>query len=57
MPEVYGIIVEYGEFEGRKTISLKRSAEDKYPFTFGKAKAKLIVATFEKIAEFASLKD
>lgn len=45
--------VEYGEFKGNKLITLKRDNEDQYPFSFGKAKAKLIVENIEAIKEFA----
>ena len=32
---------------------LKRADDDKYPFSFGKSKAKLIVENFEAIKKFA----
>jgi hypothetical protein len=44
---------EYGEYKGNKLIILKRSEEDKYPFSFGKNKAKMIVEHFEEIKKFA----
>lgn len=46
-------IVEYGEYKGNKLIILKRSEDDKYPFSFGKGKARLIVENFEAIKKFA----
>jgi len=46
-------IVEYGEYKGNKLIVLKKSEEDKFPFSFGKSKAKLIVENFEAIKKFA----
>ncbi|MEM0438092.1 MAG: hypothetical protein QXU54_02210 [Candidatus Micrarchaeia archaeon] len=46
-------IVEYGEYKGNKLIILKRNENDKYPFSFGKGKARLIVENFEKIKKFA----
>lgn len=46
-------MIEYGEFKGNKMIILKRSEDDKYPFQFGKNKAKLIVEHFEEIKKFA----
>ncbi len=46
-------IVEFGEFKGNKLIILKRSEDDKYPFSFGKSKAKLVVEHFEDIKKFA----
>lgn len=45
--------VEYDEYKGNKLIVLKRSEDDRYPFKFGKVKAKLIVENFEAIKEFA----
>lgn len=48
-----GSVVEYGEFKGHKMIILKKNADDNYPFQFGQAKAKLIVAHFDEIAAFA----
>ncbi len=46
-------VVEYGEYKGNKLIILKRDENDKYPFQFGKTKAKLIVENFEAIKKFA----
>jgi len=45
--------VEYSEFKGNKLIVLKRSDEDKFPFSFGKGKARLIVENFDAIKAFA----
>jgi hypothetical protein len=47
-------LVEYREFKGNKVISLKRSEDDQYPFSFGRAKAKLIVDSIEEIKKFAA---
>lgn len=44
---------EFSEFKGNKVITLKRSPEDKFPFSFGKAKAKLIVENYAAIKKFA----
>lgn len=46
-------LVEYGEFKGNKLIKLKRDEEDQYPFSFGKSKAKLIIAHIDEIKRFA----
>ncbi|MDD5096438.1 MAG: hypothetical protein PHY95_02905 [Candidatus ainarchaeum sp.] len=46
-------IVEYGEYKGNRLIILKRTEEDKYPFSFGKGKARLIVENFDAIKKFA----
>lgn len=44
--------VKTGEFKGHKTITLMRTEDDKYPFTFGVAKARLILENLEAIREF-----
>ncbi|MBU0531972.1 hypothetical protein KKB44_00595 [Candidatus Micrarchaeota archaeon] len=46
-------VVDYNEYRGNKIIVLKRDENDRYPFSFGKAKAKLIVENFEAIKKFA----
>jgi hypothetical protein len=46
-------MIEYGEFKGNKMIIIKRNEEDKFPFQFGKNKAKLIVENYEAIKTFA----
>ncbi len=45
--------VEFSEFKGNKILVLKKTPEDTYPFSFGKAKAKMIVENFEEIKKFA----
>lgn len=45
--------VEFSEFKGNKIIRLKKDANDTYPFSFGKGKAKLIVDNFDEIKKFA----
>lgn len=47
--------VSVGEYKGKPTISLLKgdSSFVNQPFTFGKAKAKLIVEQFEAIKQFA----
>ena len=44
---------ELSEFKGNKVIVLKRDENDKYPFSFGLAKAKLILQHIEDIKKFA----
>lgn len=41
-----------GEFNGRPTLSLLRTPDDEYPFTFGIGKARLIVENYPAIAKF-----
>lgn len=47
--------VEFGEFKGNKMIKLigEQDTEAKWPFSFGKMKAKLIVENFDEIKKFA----
>lgn len=45
--------VEFGEFKGNKVMTIRRDENDRYPFTFGKTKAKLIVENFDEIKKFA----
>ncbi|MBN1792432.1 hypothetical protein JW826_01995 [Candidatus Woesearchaeota archaeon] len=45
--------VEYGEFKGNKMIILKRGDDERFPFSFGKNKAKMIVENIEEIKKFA----
>jgi len=47
-------MVEYGEFRGKKTIVLKKTPDDPYPFSFGKAKARLIVDNYDAIEAFVN---
>jgi hypothetical protein len=41
-----------GEFKGNVVITLKRSEDDQYGFTFGLSKAKLILEHLEDIKRF-----
>lgn len=47
--------VEFDEYKGNKMIKLVSDDENakKWPFSFGKTKAKLIVENFEEIKKFA----
>lgn len=45
-------IVERSEYKGKPIIILKRNEEDKYPFSFGLSKAKLIMDNIEEIKKF-----
>lgn len=40
------------EFKGKPVLVIKRDADDKYPFSFGMAKAKLILENLEEIKRF-----
>lgn len=45
-------MVERTEFKGKPVLILKRSEEDKYPFSFGLGKARLIIEHIEEIKKF-----
>jgi len=44
--------VQTGEFKGHKVITLSRGDDEKYPFTFGVNKARLILENIEEIKKF-----
>ena len=45
-------MIEKSEFKGKPIIILKRDEEDKYPFSFGLTKARLIIENIEEIKKF-----
>lgn len=45
-------MIEKGEYKGKPLIIIKRSEDDKYPFSFGISKAKLILENIEEIKKF-----
>jgi hypothetical protein len=47
-------IVERGEFKGKPILILKRDEEDKYGFSFGLTKARLILENLEEIKKFVA---
>jgi hypothetical protein len=51
------MIVEKTEFKGNKILVLKRNEEDKYPFSFGVAKAKMILESIDDIKKFVEEED
>lgn len=53
----YFMPVEYDTYKGHELIVLKRSEMDRYPFKFGKSKARLIVENIEAIKQFAAKPD
>ena len=46
------MMVEIGEYKGCKVITFKQDENTKFPFTFGLAKAKIILEHFEDIKKF-----
>ena len=47
-------IVERGEFKGKPLLIIKRNETDKYPFSFGLGKARLILENIEEIKKFVN---
>ncbi len=50
-------IVSESEFKGNPTLVIKNSEDDKYPFSFGIKKAKLIIENIEDIKKFVAKHD
>jgi len=46
------VLVERSEYYGKPTLVLKRSEDDKYPFSFGLTKAQLILENLDEIKQF-----
>ena len=45
-------MVEKTDYNGKPVIILKRNADDRFPFSFGLSKARLILDNVEEIKEF-----
>jgi len=45
-------MIERSEYKGKPLIVIKRNEDDKYPFSFGVSKAKLILENIEAIKKF-----
>ncbi len=50
-------MIERSEYKGKPLIVIKRSEDDKYPFSFGVSKAKLILNNIEAIRKFVEEND
>jgi hypothetical protein len=50
-------MVKKDQFKGKPVISLMKDEEDTYPFTFGVAKAKLILENISEIRNFVAEND
>jgi len=48
---------ERTEYKGQPVLILKRNDNDKYPFSFGLSKARLIIEGFEEIKKFVAEND
>ena len=51
------MIVDRTEYKGQPVLILKRNENDKYPFSFGLSKARLIIEGFEEIKKFVAEND
>lgn len=45
-------MVERSEFKGKPVLVLKRDENDKFPFSFGVSKARLILENLDEIKKF-----
>ena len=45
-------MVERSEYKGKPVLIIKRGEEDRYPFSFGLNKARLILENIEEIKRF-----
>lgn len=45
-------MIERSEFKGKAILVIKRTEDDKYPFSFGLSKAKLILENIDEIKKF-----
>ncbi|MDD4004157.1 MAG: hypothetical protein PHW69_03005 [Elusimicrobiaceae bacterium] len=51
------MIIEKSEYRGNPLLVIKRTEEDKYPFSFGVTKAKMILEALEDIKKFVQEND
>ena len=47
-------MIEKSEYKGKPVLILRRNEDDKYPFSFGLNKAKLILENIEDIKKFVA---
>ncbi|MCU0666558.1 MAG: hypothetical protein MUF05_05650 [Candidatus Omnitrophica bacterium] len=45
-------MIEKTEYKGKPVLILKRNTEDRYPFSFGVGKARLIIENIDEIKKF-----
>jgi len=48
------VVIEHGEYKGSPTVSIRKDTveQNSYPFTFGLAKAKLLLAALQQEPTF-----
>lgn len=47
-------MIERSEYKGKPVLVIKRDENDKYPFSFGLTKARLILDNIEEIKKFVA---
>ena len=47
-------MVEHSDYKGKPVLDLRRSEDDKFPFSFGINKAKMILENLEEIKKFVA---
>lgn len=47
-------MVERSEFKGKPILVIKRDEQEKFPFSFGVSKAKMILENIEEIKKFVA---
>lgn len=48
------MIVQKTEYRGKPVLVIKRNEEDRYPFSFGYSKAKLMLEAIDDIKKFVA---
>jgi len=51
------MIIQESEYKGKAILVIKRNEDEKYPFSFGLAKAKIILESIEDIKAFVEKHD
>ena len=51
------MLFERSEYKGKPVLVIKRNEEEKFPFSFGLAKAKMILDSIEEIRKFVAEND
>jgi hypothetical protein len=51
------MLYEKSEYKGKPVLVIKRNEEEKFPFSFGLAKAKMILESIEEIKKFVAEND
>jgi hypothetical protein len=48
------VVIDRGEYKGNQTVSIRKDTEeqDRYPFSFGMGKAKLLLAALKQEPDF-----